>query len=113
MALPPISSPREVWRELKQFFATRERHQWVIALLSLAIPGFFAFNFYLDSGKPKIYRPPEVVFVQQWPKSRTDAEIKAQQKKDAPEERAERKKLEQEDAAYRKRMQDLQKLLGQ
>jgi hypothetical protein len=112
MALPPVSSPRAAWRDLRAFFQTRQRHQWVFAALSLAIPGFLALQFYLVSGKPKHYRPPEVVFVQQWPKSRTDAEIKAQQAKDAPAEKAEQLERAKEEAAYRKRMQDLRKLLN-
>ncbi len=112
MALPRPSSPAAAWRDLKAFLQTRQRHQWVFAALSLLIPGFLALQFYLVGGKPKAYRPPEVVFVKQWPKSRTDAEIKKQQAIDAPAERAEQQERAKEEAAYRKRMQDLRKLLN-
>ncbi len=112
MSLPPISSPRAAWRDLRAFLQSRQRHQWIIGALSLLIPGFLALQFYLVGGKQKAYRAPDVVFVKQWTKSRTDAEIKAQQAKDAPAEEAERQERAKEEAAYQKRMKDLRKLLN-
>jgi hypothetical protein len=110
--LPPLPSPRAAWADLRAFLATRERYHWVFAAISLAIPGFFIFEFWLVSGKSAAYRPPEVTYVKQWPKTRTDAEIKTQQAKDAPAEEAERKQQAADDAAYRKKRAALKKLLN-
>lgn len=79
--LPPIFGPRAVYADLKAFFATRRKHQWWFALASLAIPGWFAYGFATHHVE-KQYVPPPVVFVENWPKGRTIAEIRAQQKID-------------------------------
>lgn len=112
MALPPLSSPVTVWRDLRAFFKARRRHEWIFALLAVIIPLIFVAEFYIDSQATVAYKPPTVVFVKQWNKGRTKAEIKAQQAIDQPAERQARKEEAEFEAKKRKQFQDLQKALG-
>jgi ribosomal protein S21 len=107
MALPPLSSPRTVWRDMRGFFATRQKHQLVFAAISVAIPCIIALEFYSIEPVRLVYRPPTVVFAKNWNKGRTIAEIKAQQAIDQPLERQARK----DEAAFEaKRRADALKL---
>lgn len=81
MAFPRPSGPRTVVADLKAFFGTRKKHEWLFAAISLAIPGYFATIFALHEVE-KQYQPPEVIFVENWMAGRTIEEIKAQQKID-------------------------------
>lgn len=102
MALPRPSSPRAVWRDFKAFLAQQERHKFVFAAIAVAIPALIITGFYVDSDiKPKA----QIIYVQSWPASRTDDEIKAQQKID----QAERDK---QAAEKRRHYQELEKRLG-
>lgn len=101
MALPPLSRPSTLLADLRAFFASRERHQWVFAFLSVAITGYFIIIFLIQS-TTKEYRPPEVTWVTSYAANRSDAEIKAQQKIDQAKrvaEKAERARLEAEQRA--------------
>ena len=90
MALPLLSPLRNACVNLIASFRALETYKIVFACLAVVIPAFLAFEFWLTSGQKATYRPPEIIFVKQWSKSRTDAEIKAQQIKDAPAEKAQR-----------------------
>lgn len=77
---PP--SPRrfvEGFRDLGQFLRTRERRDYIIALISAAITGFVLFAFWHDS---RVKPTQEVLFVQGWRADRPDSEIIAEQKAD-------------------------------
>jgi hypothetical protein len=112
MALPPLSSPRTLWRDLRGFFASRQKHQWVFAALSVAIPSVFALEFYFQEPVRLVYRPPTVVYAKQWKKSRTEAEIKAQQAIDAPAEAQTRKEAAEFEAKRRAGALKLKQALG-
>ncbi len=104
--LPPISGPSAVYNDLKAFFATRRKHQWLFAAISVAIPGYFAAAFAMREVQ-KDYVPPEVVFVENWPAGRTIAEIRAQQKIDQATKKLEDAALE---ARRQKRMAQAREL---
>lgn len=112
MALPPISSPSAIWADLRLFFKTRQRHEWIFAGLAVLIPTILVIEFFIDSHAIVAYKPPTVIFVKQWNKGRTEAEIKAQQAIDQPVERQERKEEAEFEAKKRKQFQDVQKALG-
>lgn len=76
-------SPVRAYKDLRQFLATRERYEFGFLALAVAITGFLIFAFYRDSTIPTEYKR-EIVYVEQWPATRTDAQIKAQQAIDAP-----------------------------
>lgn len=111
MALPPISSPGTLWKDLRAFLRAREKHEWIFAALAVAIPTILMLMFYTQS-TPVKYRPPTVIFVKNWNKGRTEAEIKRQQAIDAPGERAARKAEAEFEAKKRQQFKDIEKALG-
>jgi ribosomal protein S21 len=111
MALPPFSSPKTLFADLRAFFRTRQRHELIFAGFAVLIPTVFSVMFLSDS-RPVAYKPPEVIFVKQWNKGRTDAEVKRQQAIDEPAERAARKAEAEFEAKKRKQFQDIEKALG-
>lgn len=112
MALPPIASPLNLIKDIRAFYATRARYEIVFAGIAVTITLTLMGLFYFDPGVPKQYRPPHVVYVKQWNKGRTPAEIKAQQAIDAPAERALRKEEADWDAKQRRDAIKLKEALG-
>ena len=110
--LPPLSSPKKLVADLRAFLAARQKHQLVFAALSVAIPASLAIQFYFQPEAHIPYKPPEVVYVQQWSKARTDAEVKAQQAKDAPAERQARKEQAEAEAEHLRQARALKKALN-
>jgi hypothetical protein len=80
--LPRPVSPRALWADLRAFWATRSRHQWIAAVLALVIPAVIVTGFYYDA-KTNILPGESIMFVDSWPANRTDAQIRAKQKADA------------------------------
>jgi hypothetical protein len=85
--------------DLRAFFGTLGRRHYVAAFVSLAITIFFVWGFYRES---YFEAEPQIFYVESWPANRTDAEIIADQKKDAAE-------LHAEQAARRAEFQKLEK----
>jgi hypothetical protein len=80
MRIPFLSRFGAAWRDLRDFFATREKHQYLFAFISLAFVVLLVAGFYVDSDiKPQ----PRIYYMYNWPANRTDAEIIADQKKDS------------------------------
>ena len=96
MAIPVLSRFVGAWRDLRTFLGTRQRHQYVFAALSVGICVLLVAGFYHDSKFPV---PERIVYVQNWPANRTDAEIIAQQK---VERIKKQKALAERQAAYRR-----------
>jgi hypothetical protein len=97
-----LPTPRNIAasaRDLRTFLTTRERHEWLFAGIAVAITAFIIFAFWHDS---RFDRGEDIVFVQNWPANRTDAEIVADQKKD-------RIARDQAEAARRASFQKVQK----
>lgn len=109
---PRPARPSRALADLWSFLRARRRHEFAFGLLATGITLlWFAMIFDKLSVKPE-WQPPTVLYVKQWPKTRTAAEVRAQQAIDAPREKAQRDAL----AAERKRRQDefkkLAKTLG-
>jgi hypothetical protein len=99
MFFPRPSTPAAAWRDLRSFMATRRRYHLLFALLAILMPVIIVYGFYRDAAiKPE----PQIVYVQSWPESRTDEEIKAQQKID----QAKRDKAMAEKRAQYQRLAD-------
>jgi predicted membrane-bound mannosyltransferase len=81
MPLPRPASPRALWADLRAFTSERRPHHWVAMALAVAIPIAIIVTFYFD-GQTNIAPGPQLIYVESWPASRTDAQIKAQQKID-------------------------------
>ena len=94
---PRPSSPRVLLADLRNFLATRQKHQFLFATISIVIPALLITGFYVDSriDPPK----PEMYFIPSWPATRSDAEIIAQQKIDQAKKD---KMLAEKRAAYQR-----------
>jgi len=107
---PRPVSPSRALSDLWGFLRARKRHEFAFGLLATGITVlWFAMIFDKLSVKPE-WRPPTVLYVKQWPKTRTVADIRAQQAIDAPREKAEREALA---AAKKKRQDDFKRLAKQ
>jgi hypothetical protein len=99
MPLPRPSSPRALWADLKAFWRDRPRHQWIAAILAVLVPIGIVVTFLIDSNTN--LRPIEqVIYVDSWPATRSDDEIKAKQRVD----------LRNREAAEQRRRQEFQRL---
>ena len=81
MPLPRPAAPRALVQDLRNFWSTRPRGHWIAALLAAAMTGGIVIAFLEDSKSMGETRQ-QVIFINSWPASRTDAEIRAQQKAD-------------------------------
>jgi hypothetical protein len=81
MSLPRPASPRALWADLRLFWNGRSRTQWVAAVAACLIPVGILGAFYLDA-KTNIAPGPQLIFVESWPVTRTDAEIREKQQRD-------------------------------
>jgi hypothetical protein len=107
MPLPRPASPRALWADLRAFTSERRPHHWVAMALAVAMPVAIVVTFYLD-GKTNISPGPQLIYVESWPASRTDEEIKAQQKID----QAARDKFKKERQEQFKRLDEKLERLG-
>ena len=78
-------APLRAYQDLRQYLSRRRPHELVFLTLSLGITWLIIFYMIHDSKIVKEYRP-DIIYVQQWPANRTDAEIIAQQKIDGVEQ---------------------------
>ena len=76
-------SPLRAYRDLRVFLAGREPYELIFLVAAMAITTFFIYAFAKDSAVEPTYKR-DIVYVEQWPESRTDAQIRAQQAIDAP-----------------------------
>jgi len=81
MSLPRPASPRALIADLRLFWSGRSRTQWVAALFAILIPIGILGAFYLDA-KTNIAPGPQLIYVESWPLTRTDAEIRERQRRD-------------------------------
>jgi hypothetical protein len=102
--LPPAVGPRAALSDLKAFLRQRSREQVIGAALAVLVTIIILIIFIVDS-KINTAPPPAVVFVENYGPDRTDADIKADQKKASEE----RRKAEEE---KRKQFQELEKKFG-
>ena len=101
MPLLRPSQLKRAWTDLREFLAQRRRHELVFAAIAIALTVGMAFTVFGSLQVEKEWKPPEILYVESWPANRTDAEVRAQQAKDAPRERAE--KQAEADARMQKR----------
>jgi hypothetical protein len=102
--LPPASRPSAAIKDLMAFLRQRSREQVIGATLAVLVTIIIVIIFLVDS-QINTAPPPQIVYVEQWPANRTDAEIIADQKKhQAEREAAAREKQRQ--------FQELEKKLG-
>jgi hypothetical protein len=81
MPLPRPATPRALWKDMREFWRQRPRHQWVAALLALLIPAGILVAFHYDA-QTNILPGEQVIYVDSWSVDRSDAEIIAKQEAD-------------------------------
>jgi hypothetical protein len=84
MPLPRPATPRALIEDLRNFWRGRPRGHWIAALLAGAMTTGIVIAFLIDSQSMGETRA-QIIFVNSWPASRTDAEIKADQQADLRE----------------------------
>lgn len=107
-------SPFRAYRDLRFFLATRQRYELGFLALSLIITAALIAGFVHDSHVERPYKR-NIVYVEQWPADRTDAEIAAQQKIDqvaAHKRKAEIEAEQKRTQAEFKRLDDRLKAMG-
>ncbi|KQS03256.1 hypothetical protein ASG11_02435 [Sphingomonas sp. Leaf357] len=100
--------------DLRGFLAQEAPHKLAFLLLSVVLFGALLIGFTIDSHEEPVYHR-DIVYVQQWPADRTNAQIIAQQKIDGPIEAkraAEAAAREKETQEGFKRLDDKLKKLG-
>lgn len=103
MALPRPARPTALIADVRRFLADGGRHRLLFGALAIAMPLLIIALFVRDARDLGPGRT--ITYVTQWPATRTDAEIVAQQKVD-------QKLKAKADAEKRAAYQRLQKELG-
>lgn len=78
---PPISSPRVAYNDLRAFMRQRSREQVIGACLAVLSTIIILIMVFADS-KINTATGAKIIFVDSFPANRSDAQIKADQKKD-------------------------------
>jgi hypothetical protein len=84
--LPPAVGPRAALRDLSAFLRQRSREQVIAATLAVLVTIIIVIIFFVDS-KINTAPPEQVVFVENYPANRTDADIQRDQQKASEERR--------------------------
>jgi len=99
-------SPIRAINDLRAFLSGRPPYEIVFLMAAIVITAFFIYLFARnDYGTPP-YKP-DIIYVEQWPANRTDAEIRAAQKID---QKVKAKRLAEEQAARDKKQAEFKKL---
>ena len=99
-------SPIRAINDLRQYLAGRPPYEIVFLGLAIVITTFFIYLFARNDYAPPPYRP-DIIYVEQWPLSRTDAQIRAAQIVD---QKVKEKRLAAEKAAEEKRRAEFRKV---
>ena len=108
-------NPFRALLDLRRFLASRGKHEIIFLFAAFVICTLIVVGFVLGSHVEKIYKPPEIIYVQSWRADRTDAEIVAQQKIDMAQKKIDDEKeakFEAEKRASFKRASDQLKKWG-
>ncbi|HEX2764538.1 MAG TPA: hypothetical protein VHM92_11950 [Allosphingosinicella sp.] len=95
MPLPRPASPRALWADIRAFTSERRPHQWMGIAVAVIMPVAIIILFITD-GHTNIMPGRQIIYVESWPASRTDEQIKADQKKDQAARDAARKERQEQ-----------------
>ena len=84
---PRPVSPRAAYNDLRAFLSHSSREQRIGAALAILATTIIVIEFFVDS-KINTAPPPQIIYANSWNATRTDEEIKADQKKDQAEREA-------------------------
>jgi hypothetical protein len=104
--LPRPVSPLRAIRDLRGFLAQRERHELVFAFLSVMMTALLIAGLYVDSRFEKPWKR-DIQYFENWPATRSDAEIRARLAEDLKLDKVKKAELEKK---RQERMQQFQRL---
>ena len=99
-------SPIRAINDLRSYLAGRPSYELIFLTLAVVITGFLIYLFARNDYTPPPYRP-NIIYVEQWPMSRTDAQIHADQ---IVNQKAKEKRLVELKAAQDKRKAEFKKV---
>jgi hypothetical protein len=103
---PRPAGPKALWADIRAFTSQRSPYQWAGLAVAIVMPALIVAGFLHDSSHGM--RPgPEIIYAESWPANRTDAEIKADQKRDQAKREAAIKERQRQ---FRKLDKDLERL---
>lgn len=82
---PKPASPRDFWADARAFFMGKNRYKLVFLTAAIGITSTIVTAFIIESRDRTLLPGPQTIYVSDWPATRTDAEIKAQNIKDQKE----------------------------
>jgi hypothetical protein len=103
---PRPAGPRALIADIRAFIRQRSRVQWIGAAVAIVMPLLIVAGFYHDSTHG-VAPGPQLIYVDSWPANRTDAQIKADQKKDQAKREAAQKERQRQ---FRKLNDELEKI---
>lgn len=87
-AFPRPARPRAILADVKRMWATStRRYKLVFGAAAIAVTSLIITGFILESRWGVMPEGPQIVYASDWPATRSDAEIKDQQRIDAMERR--------------------------
>ncbi len=110
--LPRPSSPRAALSDLWSVLRERRRHQWVLLALAIVATGVLVWMFVFQFTTKKAYKPPEIVYVEQWRSDRTRADVEKRLAKDAPIEKARAEELKRLQLERQRQFQRVADMMG-
>ena len=103
---PRPSGPRALIADFRAFTRERSRVQWIGAAVAIIMPVLIIAGFYHDASHG-IAPGPQLIYVESWPATRTDARIKADQVKYQAEKAA---ALKERQRQFRKLDREMEKI---
>jgi hypothetical protein len=110
--LPRPSKPREALADLWSVLRERRRHQWALLALAVTFTGVILWMFIFQFNAKQAYKPPEIVYVEQWRADRTRADVEKRLAKDAPVEKARAEELKKLQLERQKQFQRVADMMG-
>lgn len=102
----PVRPSRAIG-DLWTFIRQRRRHELGFGVLAVVITALWFWAIFDKLDVRPEWEPPQVMYVKQWPTTRSEAEVRAQLAEDAPKEIAAHKA---EEAAAQKRQAEFKKV---
>lgn len=110
--LPRPSKPREALADLWSVLCERRPHQWYILGVAVAATGVLLWMFLTQFNIKAEYKPPEILYVEQWRADRTRTDVEKRLAKDAPVEKARAEELKKLQAERQKQFQRVADMMG-
>lgn len=110
--IPTPVRPTRAFADLRDFFSQPTRHKMVFAALAITMTLGLVAAVWKQFESKRQWQPPQIVYVKQWPASRTRQEVRAQQARDLPRELAEKRAEEKALAERRAQFQRVADAMG-